>query len=381
LLVTTLVLLAGATVVGLVSLWPDGEHRPAVAPALRAETVEASVERVLEVRCAQGQPGTCREVEIELREGPERGERSRLALSGGSLDPDLDPGDRVRVVRNELPAGAPANVPPYSLVDFERRAPLLWLALVFVAVVLVFGRTRGALSLAGLAASLAIVAAFMVPAVLEGRSPVTVALTGSFAVMFATIPLAHGLGPKTIAAMLGTAGSLVLTVVLALVFTEVAHLTGLSSEEATLLQAGGAELSLNGLLVAGMVIAALGVLDDVTISQASVVLALRAADPSQRFGALYRRSLSVGRDHVTATVNTLVLAYVGASLPVLLVFSANGVDLLDALNLELVAKEIVGTLVGSIGLIAAVPLTSVLAALLATRLPADARLDSHGHAH
>jgi uncharacterized membrane protein len=377
-----LALLAVCTAGALVVLWPDGERRPLLSPALRAQTAEARIKRVVEVRCPAGQPGVCRDAQIELVDGPRRGERSRLALSGGALDPDLDPGDAVRVVRNEVPPGAdPGVIAPYAFVDFERRKPLVWLALGFGGLVVLLGRLRGALSLVGLAVSLLIVATFVVPAILEGKSPLGVALAGSFAVMFATIPLAHGLRAKSIAAMLGTAGSLLLTAALAVLFTRLAQLTGFSSEEATLLQAGGADLSLDGLLVAGMVIAALGVLDDVTVSQASTVLAVRAADPRQRFGALYRRGLAVGQDHVTATVNTLVLAYVGASLPALLVFSAGGIGELDAVNLELVAKEIVGTLVGSIGLIAAVPLTTALAALLAERLPNEALADASAHAH
>ena len=131
---------------------------------------------------------------------------------------------------------------------------------------------------------------------------------------------------------------------------------------------GDSDISISGLLIAGIIIGALGVLDDVTISQASTVMALRAADPGQSFRGLYSRAIEVGRDHVSATVNTLVLAYVGSSLPVLLIFGSGQLGLVDAVNLEIVAKEIVATLVGSIGLIAAVPITTALAVLLADRL-------------
>jgi uncharacterized membrane protein len=188
------------------------------------------------------------------------------------------------------------------------------------------------------------------------------------AVMLITISLAHGVGPKSLAAILGTTFSLLLVGLLAVIFTELTNLTGFSSEEATLLAVGGSDISISGLLIAGIIIGALGVLDDVTISQASTVMALRAADPSQSFGRLYSRAIEVGRDHVSATVNTLVLAYVGSSLPVLLIFGSGQLGLVDAANLEIVAKEIVATLVGSIGLIAAVPITTALAVLLADRL-------------
>jgi uncharacterized membrane protein len=244
---------------------------------------------------------------------------------------------------------------------------MLWLALIFVAAVLLLGRLRGALSLVGLAVSLALVLVFVVPSILDGNSPLAVAVTGALAIALVTIPLAHGLGAKSMAALLGTAASLLLTAALAVLFTGLTHLTGLSSEEAIFLQLGQSDLSLEGLLLAGIVIGALGVLDDVTISQASTVLALRRANPRLGFAELFGRALQVGRDHVSATVNTLVLAYVGASLPALLLFSAADLGVTEVVNFEIVAKEVVATLVGSIGLVAAVPITTALAALLALR--------------
>jgi uncharacterized membrane protein len=182
--------------------------------------------------------------------------------------------------------------------------------------------------------------------------------------------------------MLGTTVSLVLVGVLAVVFTGLTNLTGFSSEEASLLAVGNSDISISGLLVAGIIIGALGVLDDVTISQSSTVMALRAADPKQSFRRLYGRAIEVGRDHVSATVNTLVLAYVGSSLPVLLVFGSGELGLVDAANLEIVAKEIVATLVGSIGLIAAVPITTALAAWMTDSLSeAELREAAEGGHH
>jgi uncharacterized membrane protein len=249
--------------------------------------------------------------------------------------------------------------------------------------VLVFARWRGALSLVGLAISLVIVLLFVVPAILDGKSALLVALVGSFAVAYTTIPLAHGWGPKSLAALLGSLGSLLLTALLAVLFTNLTHLTGLSSEEALYLQIGAADVSLQGLLLAGMIFGALGVLDDVTVSQASTVMALRKANPRLKLPRLAALALDVGRDHVSATVNTLVLAYVGAALPILVLFSAADLGLAEALNLEVVAKEVVATLVGSIGLIAATPITTALAALLALSVAPDAieEDDAHGHTH
>jgi uncharacterized membrane protein len=200
--------------------------------------------------------------------------------------------------------------------------------------------------------------------------------------MLGVIGVSHGLGVKSAAAMLGTAASLLLTALLALLAVHIAHITGTSTDEATLLRAGteGA-VSLQGLALAGIVVGALGVLDDVTVSQASTVLALRRTDPALGFAAMFARALDVGRDHLGATVNTLALAYAGAALPSLLVFHTQATGIGDALNREPVAAAVVAAVVGSIGLLAAVPLTTALAALLARAVPADELPDEHVHHH
>jgi uncharacterized membrane protein len=388
--------IAVATLVGLIVLWP-GDAQTELVPGLGAETELAEVSAVETVPCPGiGAPGAlegaeCARATVDLRSGPDEGESTTIDLGSTDLAPDLDPGDEVRLIRNPVPPTTDGVTPDaaelqaYALSDFERRQPVLLLALAFALVVLLFARLRGALSLVGLGLSLAVVLVFIAPAMLEGTSPLAVAVVGSLAVMLLTISLAHGLGPKSLAAMLGAAASLVGVAILAVVFTDLAHLTGLASEEALLLQAGGAGLSLSNLLVAGMVIAALGVLDDVTVSQASTVLALRAANPGLSTRELRARALEVGRDHATATVNTLVLAYVGSSLPLLLILSSRELGLLDAVNLELVATELVAMLVGSIGLLAALPMTTAIAASLASRLdardPAAAGAAPSGHGH
>jgi uncharacterized membrane protein len=356
-----------ATVVGLVVLWP-GNVQTTLAEGFAVDTQRAEVERVEERLCPNFPRQTCQLATARLQSGPDAGDDVRLQLGPSSgLDPDLDPGDAIRVAKGPevRPGTEGVTGTGYAFNDFERRGPMLVLAAIFVAIVLLFARLRGALSLAGLGFSIAIVLLFVVPAILDDKPPLAVAVVGSLAVALITIPLAHGGGPKSLSALLGTAVSLLLTAGLAVLFTELTHLTGLSSEEAAFLQLGQADLSLEGLLLAGIVIGALGVLDDVTISQASTVLALRRANPSLRFRELFGRAMEVGRDHVSATVNTLVLAYVGAALPILLLFSATDLGVTDAVNFEIVAKEIVATLVGSIGLIAAVPITTALAAALA----------------
>lgn len=333
--------------------------------------------------CPEFATGSCQAVSFRLTSGPDRGRVVETEVNSGGGLPGFGVGDEVRVLEAVTPEGAPPPVSPYSIVDFERKSELFWLALVFAALVILFARWRGALSLLGLGMSLLIVLVFVIPAILRDSPPLAVALVGSMAVMLTTIPLAHGLGPKSLAAMVGTALSLALIVGLAVLFTDLAHLGGAASEEATLLAASGDGFNFQSLLIAGMVIGALGVLDDVTVSQASTVMALRGANPNQRFGELFRRAIDVGRDHVSATVNTLVLAYVGASLTTLLVFASGQVGFLDALNTEVVASVVVATLVGSIGLICAVPITTALAALLAEDVAAEElAADAHGgHSH
>jgi uncharacterized membrane protein len=378
------VALAVATVAGLIVLWP-GHVESQVAQGISVESERADVYSVREGFCAGFSSQTCQFVHAKIETGPETGKRIVIQLDAGGLDPNVDPGDKIRVAKApKPPKGAPAVAGTgYTLYDFERRGPMLVLAGLFALVVLVFARWRGALSLVGLGISLVLVLLFVVPAILDGKSALLVAVVGSVAVAFTTIPLAHGWGPKSLAALLGSIASLFLTALLAVLFTNLTHLTGLSSEEAIFLQIGAANVSLQGLLLAGMVIGALGVLDDVTISQASTVMALRKANPGLTLRRLSALALDVGRDHVSATVNTLVLAYVGASLPILLLFSAADLGVSDAVNLEVVAKEIVATLVGSIGLITAVPITTALAALLALSVAPDQidDDDGHGHAH
>jgi uncharacterized membrane protein len=370
----------------MVVMWPGGRHDVLTA-GLTQDTVKAEITALSSAPCPAPQTGECTTAEAKIASGEDTGTTVPLQVGGGPLVPDLSVGDQVRLAKQPVPppvAGAPATTsdqPAYALSDFERGRPMLWLAIMFCALVLVFGRLRGALSLLGLLASLLVVLFFIVPAILDGTSPLAVSLCGSLAVMLLTISLAHGLGPKSVAAMLGTTLSLALVALLAVLFVDLTHLTGLAGDDTALVQLGAATISFKGLLLAGMLIGALGVLDDVTVSQASTVMALRSANPGLGLRELYNRAMDVGRDHVSATVNTLVLAYVGSSLPVLLIFGSGGIGFFDAVNVELVAQEIVATLVGSIGLIAAVPITTALAATLSSYVSTDELAAEPLHQH
>jgi uncharacterized membrane protein len=266
-------------------------------------------------------------------------------------------------------AEQPGQPPYYNIQDLERGRPLLVLVALFVGAVVAFGRWQGIRSLVGLVLSFVVIVSFVVPAILRGHSPVLVAVTGAMAIMLVSLYLSHGLGPKTTAAVVGTALALGLTAALAIAFVAAASLTGLASEEALNANFAVGGLSLRGLLLAGIIIGGLGVLDDVTMSQASLVAELHQANPTAGFAALVGGALRVGRDHIAATVNTLFLAYAGAALPLLILFVTGQDSLGTVATTEVVAVEVVRALCGSVGLIAAVPLTTVLAALVATEEP------------
>jgi uncharacterized membrane protein len=370
-----------ATVVGAALLWPAGD-----AAGFRSTSVGgvegAKVTAVAggDVCVVKGGPG-CQQVQFEVTSGTQhQGERGTLVLGGAEGSPTVEPGDRIRVAAlgAESAAGGGGL---YTFIDFERRTPLLALAIAFVVLVLALGRMHGLRALLGLALSVAVLLVFVVPAIYSGEPALLVAIVGALAVMLVTIALSHGMGIKSAAAILGTAASLIVTALLAVAAVKLAHLTGTSIGEAGLLRGSTSSLSFEGLVLAGMVIGALGVLDDVTVSQSSTVLALHRTDPRLGLRTLVARALAVGRDHLGATVNTLALAYAGASLPLLLVFQARDAAVGDAINSEPVATAVGAAIVGSIGLILAVPLTTMLAAVLARSVPVEQLPDEYAHHH
>jgi uncharacterized membrane protein len=354
-----------ATVVGLVVLWPDGAVARPGSFGLQLQLVDGTVVSDRVVPC-QGSPlgrdSRCRVATVRLAEGPEKGGTTDLELFDGPGQPRLRTGDRVVVGRAVDRGGV-----DYYFSDFQRSSSLLWLGLVFAVAVIAVGRLRGLAALVGLGLSFVLLVAFVLPAMLEGRSPLLVAIVGSSAIMFVLMYLAHGVNPKTTTALIGTLLSLILTGVLAAVFVEAARVADVTTEETAFLQIEASQVSLEGILLAGIIIGSLGVLNDVTVTQASAVWALRQANPRLGPFELYRRAMRIGRDHIASTVDTLVLAYAGASLPLLLLFTLASRPIGDVVTGGLVAEEIVRTLVGGIGLVASVPVTTGLAALVATR--------------
>ena len=359
-----------AVLAGAVALWPRGRLAEPAGGGQADPTrlVPATLTSVQTVPCQEAEPGLPGSTCIKVRARPDGAEEVEFDTTDPTGD-TFRSGQRVRLSILEQ-AGQPAF---YNIRDLERGRPMVALAALFVLAVIVFGRWQGVRSLIGLACSFAVIVGFVVPAILRGQSPVPVALVGAMAIMLASLYLSHGVGRKTTAAVVGTALALALTGALTAGFVELAALTGLASEDAlnASFQVGG--ISLQGLLLAGIILGGLGVLDDVTVSQASLVFELRRADPAAGFAELTRGALAVGRDHVAASVNTLFLAYAGASLPLLVLFVSGGDPLGTVVTAEAVAVEVVRTLCGSVGLIAAVPLTTVLAANLALEEPVAAR--------
>jgi uncharacterized membrane protein len=344
-----------AVLVGLVALWPSGSDRGDDPLGLDGDPVPATVISEAVEPCSYDPLLGCRQIGLIPGSGAFEGER--LTFEQPLASPIRD-GDAILVDISAQDGGDPL----IFFYDFERSTPLLLLLLVFVTAIIVLGRWRGAGALAGLAASLVVIVVFLLPALLEGANAVAVALVASGAIAFIALFLAHGFNLATAAALLASIASLAITAVLAWLFVVTSKLTGLADETVGYLGALGNEINPQGLLLAGVVIGSLGVLDDVTVTQVSAVWELKHAKPDADFAELYSRAVRIGRDHISSTVNTLFLAYAGASLPLLLLFREAGQSLSSAATREVVAVEIVRALVGSIGLVASVPISTALAA-------------------
>lgn len=328
-----------------------------------AETTTGRVTEVIERTSTQTSRGTIEQERLaaEVAGKTVTVSRTRSTEDIGTLR--VEPGDQVLVARVPGPEGD-----AYLIVDRVRSQALLLLSVAFVAMVLVTGRRHGLTSLLGLAASLLVIVRFIVPGILAGHDPAVIASIGAFVIMGTTLYLAHGVSVKTTVALTGTGVALIATVALAALAIRIARISGIASEDVATLQVLAAgQVDAAGVLLGGFVIGTLGVLDDITVAQSSAVFELRRANASLGAVELYRRAMNVGRDHISATVNTLVLAYAGASLPLIMLLVVQGEALAVQLNREYLATEVIRSLVGGMGLIAAVPFTTAIAALVAPR--------------
>ncbi|WP_232534178.1 YibE/F family protein [Plantactinospora sp. KBS50] len=360
-----------ATALGMLLLWPHDVAQPdrAGPPPRVLGQVSAVSPRPCPAAPGRdpdtpgaGAPGvTCGSVTVRLTSGARAGTQVDTEIPGGPGAVRPRTGDRV--VLSVL--ADPSGTDRYSIVDFQRSRQLWLLGAAFALAVIAFARWRGITALAGLAVTFAVLLLFVIPAILDGRSPVLVAVLGSAAIMLTVLYLTHGFSTTTSVAVAGTLASLTITALLSALATTAAHLSGVADEAASYLSILYRDVDMRGLLLAGIVIGSLGVLDDVTVTQAATVRELAAANPAYRFRELYRAGTRVGRAHIASVINTIVLAYAGASLPLMLLFAAGTTPVGELLTGELVAQELVRSAVGTIGLITAVPVTTALASLLA----------------
>jgi uncharacterized membrane protein len=251
----------------------------------------------------------------------------------------------------------------YVIEDTIRTDSLFLLFSIFVTMVVLVSKGRGLLSILSMGVSFGVIFLFILPRIANGDNPVVVATLGALIIIPVIFFLSHGFNSKTTIAILGTVVALAITGVLAQIFIGLAYLYGFSSEESGFLFAENQAIDMSGILLAGIVIGAMGVLDDVAVSQASIVEQLKLSSEKIKRGELFARAMKVGQDHIASMINTLILVYAGASLPLLLIFIDNPRPYSEIVNYEFIAEEIVRTLVGSIGLITAVPVTTLLAAM------------------
>ena len=359
---------------------------------IRADAVQAQIVEIVEEGLItlgdHTQPYQI--LRVQLQEGQYADRQVIIDYGQRQIRPeglDLRLGENVLVTVGQQPDG---TLTAY-FTDYVRTRPLLWLLGTFVVFSILISGWKGVRSLIGMALSLSVIVAYIIPEILAGEDPVRVSITGGFILMAVTLYLVYGWTLKTHSAILGMLVALLITGLLSSFFVDLTRLTGVGSEDALfLIQESETNINLRGLVLGGMLIGALGVPDYLVATQASAVFELHAADPGLTLLDLYRRGMRIGQDHVAATINTLVLAYAGAALPMLLLFSLSGEHFAYLVNLEFVTEEIVRTLVGSLGLISAVPITTGLASLIATHharlgslrpLLGPENLGGHGHTH
>jgi uncharacterized membrane protein len=357
-----------ATVVGLFVLWPSGEPTQAQQAAEVAlppgmTYPEGKVVSVETYECGSDPavPQQCATAVVEILDGEGKGDFQSIDLSADVVANGVEKDDTLVLTRD---AGAEGG-PTYGFFDYARGTPIVVLAIAFAVVVGLVARLRGLASLVGLAFAFFILFQFVLPAILAEDSPTLVSLVGSSAIMFVVLYLAHGFSARTTTALVGTLFGLTLVAVMGSIAVSVARLTGLTSEETVQLHTFDPTLNFSGLVLAGVVVAGLGVLNDVTITQASAIWQLSEVSPDLTWRELYTRGMAVGRDHIASTVYTIVFAYAGAALPLLLLFELYSQPSLVTLFSSAVAEEVIRTLVAAIALVLAVPVTTAVGAFFA----------------
>ena len=366
-LLAALAVLAAITIAGVVFLWPDSgkldtirKDTPFAAPGVT--TVNG---RVLHVASAcptsRGATAACGTIQVKVLDGPGKSDHALVRVAPEVTASGLGTGDKVQLLRTPAQHGQPVS---YTFVTIDRTTPLLWLALCFVVVVIAVARLRGVMAIIGLGFSAVVIFYFLLPALLAGEPAILTATVSASLIMFVVLYSTHGPNLRTSTALAGTLLGIGLTAGISVLSIGHTHVTGIADETGGMVSTFAAGLDFQGLLACGVILAGLGVLNDVTITQASSVWELRAASPDMSRRQLFTSAMRIGRDHIASTIYTIAFAYAGASLAVLLLLTIYNRPLTQLISSESLAEEIVRTLVTSIGLILAVPITTGIATLV-----------------
>jgi uncharacterized membrane protein len=370
-LVGSLVAALLAVLVGVVLLWPDGDRVDELSEQVQfaAPGVTFPEAEVLAVQepCDDARPAEgCGQLQVRVAQGEDDGTELAVGVPPDVLGSSLAVGDTVKLIRTPGADGAPATLNYFGTV---REAPLGLMLAAFVLVVLVVARFRGFMALVGLTFASAVLIVFVLPALLAGESGVLVGMVGSAAIMYVVLYTTHGWSLRTSAALAGTLGGILVTAAIGVLAVDGARLTGVADEGSRTLSTFAGDLSFSSIFACAIIVAGLGVLNDVTITQASAVWELRAVSPSMSRRQAFASGMRIGRDHIASTIYTIVFAYAGTALTVLMVLRLYQLPTGDLLATEEITQEVVRTLATSIGLVLAVPLTTAIA--VATLPPAD----------
>jgi uncharacterized membrane protein len=387
-LAAVLIPLTLLTLAGMAMLWPSGSKEGislanpySAAPGVTFDT--GTIQSVVTENCMQGiaQQGQDGQAQNQQGQQSQQGSDCTFAFTepdkGGSpvkvvINPDVakshgvKPGDQIRYLNlsNAPGASAAQGSPAFIFVDFVRTLPIVLLALLYAAVVIAVARWRGLRALIGLVGAYFVLASFMLPGLVEGKPPLLLALVGSTVIMIGVLYFAHGFSARTSTALLGTMFGLGITALLAAWATGAANLAGVGNHEATTLVNTSANISISGVILCGLIISGLGVLNDVTITQSSAVWELYELAPGSSARKLFTSAMRIGRDHIASTVYTIAFAYAGAALPILIIVMLYDRPLADTLTSAELSEEVIRTLVGSIGLVLAIPVTTLIAVLV-----------------
>jgi uncharacterized membrane protein len=374
------------TLAGMAMLWPSGSKEGislanpySAAPGVTFDT--GTIQSVVTENCMQGAAQQGPTQQGQTQQNPGQGSDCTFAFTepdkGGSpvkvvINPDVakshgvKAGDQIRYLNlsNAQGAASSQGAPAYIFVDFVRTLPIVLLALLYAVVVIAVARWRGLRALIGLVGAYFVLASFMLPGLVEGKPPLLLALVGSTVIMIGVLYFAHGFSARTSTALLGTIFGLGITALLAAWATDAANLAGVGNHDATTLVNTSSNITITGVILCGLIISGLGVLNDVTITQSSAVWELYELAPASSARKLFTSAMRIGRDHIASTVYTIAFAYAGAALPILIIVMLYDRPLGETLTSAELSEEVIRTLVGSIGLVLAIPVTTLIAVLV-----------------